>query len=77
MVRAMRQSGDLDTLVANRKRELIAEIIEHKKNSSRSGAAGAIDKIKQQLLELSHILKTDSTNRTAGRNLRLAEWVTR
>ena len=73
-----REHDDLETRVANRKRQLIAEIIEHKKNSSRYGAAEAIDKIKHRLSELSHIMKTDQwANLTAGAKLRLAEWIAR
>jgi len=73
-----RQPADLETRVANRKHELITEIIEHKKNSSRSGAAEAIDKIKHHLSELSQILKADDwPNLSAGTRLRLAEWITR
>ena len=36
---------------------LIAEIIEHKKNSSRTGAAEAVDRLKARLSELAHIEK--------------------
>jgi prephenate dehydrogenase len=69
---------DLETRVANRKRQLITEIIEHKRNSSRFGAAEAIDNIKHHLSELSHIVKTDEwTKLSAGARLRLAEWVAR
>jgi hypothetical protein len=71
-----RQPDDLETRVANRKRELITEIIEHKKNSSRYGAAEAIDKLQHQLLELSQILKADADLGT-GTRLRLAEWIAR
>jgi len=73
-----RRTDDLETRVANRKHQLITEIIEHKKNSSRFGAVEAIDKIKHHLSELSQILKTDEwTNLSAGTKLRLAEWVAR
>lgn len=48
---------DLETRVENRKRELIAEILEHKKNSSRFGAAEEVDKLKARLSELAHIVK--------------------
>ena len=48
---------DLETRVASRKQELISEILEHKKNSSRACAAEAIDKIKARLSELAHIVK--------------------
>jgi hypothetical protein len=73
-----RQHDDLETRVANRKRELITEIIEHKKNSSRYGAAEAIDKLKHHLLELSHILKAgERPNLGEGTRLRLLEWIAR
>ena len=73
-----RQPDDLETRVANRKQELITELIEHKKNSSRYGAAEAIDKIKHRLSELSHILNTGEwTDLSAGARLRLAEWIAR
>jgi len=69
---------DLETQVASRKRQLITEIIEHKKNSSRYGAAEAIDKINHHLSELSQILKAATwTDLSAGARLRLAEWVAR
>lgn len=49
--------SDLETRVAKRKQELISEIVEYKKNSSRAGAAEAIDKIKARLSELAHLVK--------------------
>ena len=73
-----RQHDDLETRVETRKRELITEIIEHKKNSSRYGAAEAIDKNKQHLLELSQILKAGKwSNLAEGTRLRLLEWIAR
>lgn len=73
-----RQPDDLEARVANRKQQLITEIIEHKLNSSRFGAAEAIDKIKHHLSELSQILKADEwINLSAGTRLRLAEWLVR
>lgn len=74
-----RQPDDLQTRVASRKHELITEIIEHKKNCSRYGAADAIDKIKHQLAELSQILLTggDSARLSDGARLRLVEWIAR
>jgi prephenate dehydrogenase len=73
-----RLPDDLESRVADRKLELITEIIEHKKNSSRFGAAEAIDKLKHRLSELSHIMKADEwTNLSAGARLRLAEWIAR
>lgn len=73
-----RHADDLEARVANRKHQLITEIIEHKKNSSRSGAAEAVDKLKHHLSELSQILKADEwTHLGADARLRLAEWVAR
>jgi hypothetical protein len=72
------RADDLETRVANRKRELITEIIEHKKNSSRSGAAEEIDRLKYHLSELTQILKTEPWARlSAAARQRLADWVTR
>jgi uncharacterized circularly permuted ATP-grasp superfamily protein len=69
---------DLEALVANRKRQLIAEIIEHKTNSSRFGAAEAIDKIKLHLSELAQIIKKDDwATLSEGTRQRLAEWIAR
>ncbi len=73
-----RRPDDLETQVASRKRQLITELIEHKKNCSRSGAAEAIGKLTHHLSELSQILKADEcTTLSAGARLRLAEWVAR
>ncbi|HSN30492.1 MAG TPA: hypothetical protein VLT45_29605 [Kofleriaceae bacterium] len=72
------RTDDLEARVASRKRQLITEIIEHKKNSLRSGAGEAIDKIKHQLSELSQILNAaEVTNLSAGARMRLAQWVAR
>lgn len=73
-----RQSDDLEMRVAHRKHQLITEIIEHKKNSSRSVAAGEIERLEDHLSELSHIVKADKwTNLSAGARLRLAQWIAR
>jgi malate/lactate dehydrogenase len=73
-----RQTDDLETQIANRKRELITEIVEHKKNSSRYGAAEAIDKIKHHLSELSQIMNaSECSTLTAGARLRLVQWMAR
>jgi hypothetical protein len=73
-----RQTDDLEVRVASRKSELIAEIIEHKKNSLRSGATEAIHRINHQLVELSQILKADEWAKlSADAKLRLAEWIER
>lgn len=71
-----RQHDDLETRVASRKQHLITEIIEHKKNSSRSGAAQAIERIRHHLSELSQIMQPGEwTNLSAGARLRLADWI--
>ena len=71
--------SDLETRVANRKRDLISEIVEHKNNSSRAGAAEAIDRIKAQLSELAHIVKEGVVDGWAnvgpGATLKLDEWM--
>ena len=72
---------DLETRIANRKQELIAEILEHKKNSSRAGAAEAIDKIKARLSELAHIVKEGVVdgwvNVGPKARVKLDEWMTK
>ena len=73
-----RQPDNLETRVANRKHQLITEIIEHKKNSSRSGAADDIHRISNHLSELSQIMKAEGwTSLSAGARLRLVDWVAR
>lgn len=73
-----RKPDDLQMRVANRKLELITEIVEHKKNSSRYGAAEAIDKIKRHLSELSQILKAHEWPQLSPEaRLRLVDWVAR
>lgn len=72
------KADDLEARVVNRKRQLISEIIEHKKNSSRYGAAEAINQIQHRLSELSQILKADKwPDLSAGARLRLTEWIAR
>lgn len=72
---------DLETRVANRKRELIEEILEHKKNSSRAGAAEAIDRAKGRLTELARIVKEGVVDGWANvgqsAKLKLDEWMAR
>ena len=73
-----RQHDDLELRVESRKRELITEIIEHKTNSSRYGAADAINKIKQHLSELTDIVKAGKwSNLGEGSRLKLIEWMAR
>jgi hypothetical protein len=75
------QPRALEARVLARKAELIAEIIEYKKNSSRSGAADAIDRIKAQLAELAQIIKEgmvdDWANVGPKSKLRFSEWLAR
>jgi hypothetical protein len=63
--------------VSARKRELIDEIIEYKKGS-RLDAAEAIDRIKDRLAELAHIVKDASAGVFDERaRLRLTAWMAR
>ncbi len=72
---------DLETRVANRKQELISEILEHKKNSSRVGAAEAIARIKSRLSDLTYIVKGGVVDGWANvrpsAKLELDEWIAR
>ena len=71
----------LETRVEHRRQELIAEILEHKKNSSRAGAAEAIDKLKARLSELAHIVKEGVVDGWANvgprATDRLNEWISK
>jgi prephenate dehydrogenase len=73
--------GALETRVLARKAELIAEIIEYKKNSSRFGAAEAIDRIKVRLADLAQIVKDGVADDWAKvdpkAKLRFDEWLAR
>lgn len=70
---------DLEARVENRKQGLIAEILEHKKNGSRAGAAEAIDRIKARLSELAHIVKEGVVDGWANvgpkARLKLERWI--
>jgi hypothetical protein len=72
---------DLETRIANRKHELIAEIVENKNNSSRAGAAEAIDRAKTRLSELAGIVKEHVVDGWANlgpsTKLKLEEWMAR
>lgn len=69
----------LEAQVTARKAEMIAEIIEHKKNSSRMGAAEAIDRLKARLSELAHIVKDVDGWASVGpqARTRLDDWMAR
>jgi hypothetical protein len=75
----MTERPDLEIRVTARKDELIAELIEHKLNSSRSGAAGAIDTLKGRLSELALILKDGAVDGTTyvapATRTRLDQWM--
>jgi hypothetical protein len=68
---------DLQTRVENRKRQLIDEILDHKKNSSRFGAAEEIDKLKVRLTQLTQIMKDGWTNLDPRTRGQLDAWVAR
>jgi hypothetical protein len=72
-------TADLEARVESRKRELIAEIVEHKKNSLRAGSEVAIDSLKARLSELSHIVKEGVVDGWANvgpaAKRRLDEWM--
>lgn len=74
-------ASNLEARVENRKRELISEIVEHKKNSSRACAAEAIDRAKARLSELAHIVKEGVIDGWANvgpsAELELDEWMAR
>lgn len=76
-----RVPGDLESRVARRKEELIAEGIEHRKNSSRAGAAEAIDRISGRLLELARLMKDGVgdgwDNVGKGTERMLDDWIAR
>jgi len=74
MTRPTVQLSALETRVASRRLELIAEIIEHKKNSCRSGAGEAIVRLQERLGELAYIMKDHSTETSMSR---LDDWMAR
>ena len=71
---------DLETRIANRKRDLISEIIELK-TGSRLDAAETIDRLKGRLSDLAHIVKEGLVDGWSNINdrtrRRLDEWVAR
>src|SRR5690242_8285978 len=79
--RVKAQPRALETRVLARKAELIAEIIEYKKNSSRFGAAEAVDRIKVRLADLAQIVKDGVGDGWANvgpqAKLRFDEWLAR
>lgn len=77
----MRRPPDLEARVTARKTTLIAEIIEHKKNSSRAGAVAAIDTLKGRLSDLALIVKEGVgdgwANVGPAARTRLDQWIAR
>ena len=71
---------DLETRVADRKRELITEIVEHKK-SSHPGAPEAIARLASRLAELAQIMKDGVVDGWAnvgeGARRKLDDWIAR
>ncbi len=70
--------SDLQARVASRKRELISEILEHKKNSSRYGAADSITRLAARLTELADIVKdnvSDWAHVAPRAKLKLDAWI--
>lgn len=72
--------SDVEARVAHRKRQLIDELIEHKK-SSRVGASYAIGQLKARLSDLAHIVKHDVvdgwTHMSPGAKRKVDEWIAR
>jgi hypothetical protein len=73
--------SDLQARVESRKRELISELVEHKKNSSRFGAADEVTKLKARLDELANIVKgvvgSGWANVAPSARVRLDAWMAR
>lgn len=69
--------SDLEIRVGRRKQELISEIIEHKKNSSRPGSAAAVDEIKVRLSELAEIVKDGWADVQPSAKRKLFAWIAR
>ena len=78
--RSRSSEDDLETRVANRKRELITEIIELKK-SSRVDAAESIERLKARLSDLAYLMKEgvlDGWANVAERSrVKLDAWIAR
>ena len=80
MPRFKPSTPDLETRVANRKHELIAELVEHKK-SSRAGAPYAISQLTVRLTDLATLVKEGVANGWANVDVRatvkLDAWIAR
>jgi hypothetical protein len=73
--------SDLETRVALRKRDLMSELVEHKKNSSRFSSTAAMERIRGRLSELAHIIKEgvgdDWAHVGPGAKRKLEYWITK
>lgn len=67
---------DLERRVKSRKHDLISEVIEHKKNSSRGLATLEIERITAHLTELA-AMHVDWSNVEPGTRVRLDAWLAR
>ena len=72
--------SDLESRIADRKRELIEELIEHKKRSGLP-AVEAVDAIKRRLTQLEHLVKQSVvdgwSNVSEAARARLELWIDR
>ncbi|HEY0251483.1 MAG TPA: hypothetical protein VGC41_08140 [Kofleriaceae bacterium] len=68
---------DLESKVANRKHELIMQMVERKRHSARFGAGEDIVRIEGLLTELAQITPTNWEDVEHKAKLRLAEWIKR
>ncbi|HEY0251379.1 MAG TPA: hypothetical protein VGC41_07610 [Kofleriaceae bacterium] len=64
--------SELEHRVTARKRELISELVEHKKNSCRHGAGDAINALKNRLDELAILVKDGINDHTRNQ---LDAWI--
>ena len=69
-------TNDLETRVEARKRELFAELIEHKK-SLRSGAADAIAQLRDRLKDLTQIENENTRKDARDARQALEAWIAR
>lgn len=66
---------ELEQRVANRKHELILQIIEHKKNCSRFGAQDEIARIQELLTDLKVLVPPNWASVEPKAKQRLSEWI--
>ena len=80
MTKVKSAKPDVEARVADRKRQLIDELIEHKK-SSRVGASYAIGQLQARLSDLAYIVKHDVvdgwTYMSPGAKRKVEDWIAR